>query len=77
MTPLNTELQHLISLMAPPFREHWKAYCWTKANILAESNPQDYQDLPARLKEAMSAPSSPSEAPGTESSPTMPPPPSA
>lgn len=34
MTPLETELAHLVSLMAPPFRENWKAYCWAKANAL-------------------------------------------
>lgn len=49
MTPLETELAHLVSLMAPPYREQWKAYCWAKANALAESCPADYAGLPAAL----------------------------
>lgn len=54
MTALQTELDHLVNLMAPPYREHWKGYCWAKAVYLAESNPTEYGDLPRQLKEAMS-----------------------
>lgn len=53
MTSIETELAHLVSLMAPPYRENWKAYCWAKAQILAEHNPKDYPELPSRLKRAM------------------------
>jgi len=60
MTPLETELQHLLSLMAPPYRDNWKAYCWAKANALAETDPEFYAGLPQRLKEAMQTDSKPS-----------------
>lgn len=53
MTALQVELAHLVALMAPPFRANWDRYCWAKANVLAESNPKDYGDLPRLLKEAM------------------------
>lgn len=53
MTNLETELAHLVNLMAPPMREYWKSYCWAKAGYLAESNPADYKDLPRLLTEAM------------------------
>lgn len=53
MTNLETELAHLVHLMADPYREHWKAYCWAKAVYLSEHNPTDYAELPARLKAAM------------------------
>lgn len=55
MTNLETELQHLVHLMAGPYREHWKAYCWAKAVYLSEHNPTDYGELPARLKAAMTS----------------------
>lgn len=61
MTPIETELAHLVSLMQPPFRENWKAYCWAKANALAESCPADYAELPAALLKRMQ---SASPAPG-------------
>lgn len=51
---LQTELQHLINLMAEPDREAWKAYAWAKANALAASNPDVYQALPEMLRAAMS-----------------------
>ena len=50
---LEYELQHLINLAAPPFRECWAAYIWVKAKGLAEHDPATYGDLPRRLKEAM------------------------
>ena len=53
MTNLEIELAHLVGLMAPPYREHWKAYTWAKAVYLSESNPKDYEKLPQLLKEAM------------------------
>jgi hypothetical protein len=53
MTHMETELTHLVSLMQPPFREQWKAYCWAKANALAASSPADYADLPAALLKRM------------------------
>jgi hypothetical protein len=53
MTSLQIELAHLIALMAPPFREHWKKYCWAKAQILEQHNPKDYAGLPAALAKAM------------------------
>ena len=65
MSALQTELAHLVALMAPPYRESWKAYCWAKANVLAESNPSDYASLPQLLKEAMQPKSSDSGAAGT------------
>lgn len=67
MTPLEMELRHLISLMAPPYRDNWKAYCWAKAQILAEHNAKDYAGLPAALVKAMQ---SDSPAPGRNPSST-------
>lgn len=63
-TPLEEELQHLQNLMAPPFREQWAKYCWAKALCLAESDPENYADLPARLKAAMKPGSPASSASG-------------
>lgn len=65
MTALQVELAHLIALMAPPFQANWSRYCWVKANVLAESNPQEYADLPRLLKEAMHRSSASAEAPPT------------
>lgn len=53
MTPLERELQHLINLMAPPFRNGWAQYCWAKALGLAKSDPENYAELPERLKASM------------------------
>jgi hypothetical protein len=53
MTNLETELTHLVALMADPYRENWKAYCWAKAQILAQHNPADYAGLPAALANRM------------------------
>jgi hypothetical protein len=51
VTPMETELSHLVSLMAPPFRENWKAYAWAKA--LELSADPEFAGLPAALKKAM------------------------
>ena len=77
MTNLQTELSHLINLMAAPYRESWKTYCWAKAVYLSESNPHEYGDLPRQLKEAMLRQSSTSAASATGSSATTPESPSA
>lgn len=58
MTNLETELAHLVNLMAAPYRDNWKTYCWAKAVYLSESNPTEYGDLPQLLKEAMQPTSS-------------------
>lgn len=55
MTPTEEELIHLVNLMADPYRDHWKAYCWAKAQGLAKSDPENYATLPERLKAAMQA----------------------
>lgn len=55
MTNLETELAHLTNLMADPYREHWKAYCWAKAVYLSEHNPTDYGQLPEMLRAAMTS----------------------
>lgn len=55
MTNLETELAHLTNLMAPPFKDQWRAYCWAKAVYLSEHNPTEYAELPARLKAAMTS----------------------
>lgn len=64
-SPLMVELLHLVNLMAPPFKDQWRSYCWAKAVYLSESNPADYATLPQLLKEAMQPKSSSSEAAGT------------
>ena len=69
MTALQVELAHLIALMAPPFQANWSRYCWAKANVLAESNPQDYADLPRLLKEAMFKSAPGEKAPDPSSTP--------
>lgn len=46
MTPLEEELTHLINLMSDPYREHWKAYAWAKANALAAHDPANYATFP-------------------------------
>lgn len=53
MTNLETELAHLVNLMAAPYRDNWKTYCWAKAVYLSESNATEYGNLPRLLKEAM------------------------
>lgn len=63
MTRLSNEVAHLLWLMEPPFTEGWKAYCWAKANALADAEPDVYQDLPRLLKEAMQSASNQSTRP--------------
>jgi hypothetical protein len=63
-TPLEEELLHLQNLMTDPYREHWSAYCWAKALCLAKSDPENYADLPERLKAAMKRGSPESSASG-------------
>lgn len=69
MANLDIELAHLVNLMAPPYREHWKTYCWAKAVYLSESNPKDYEKLPQLLKEAMSKSAPGEKAPDLSSTP--------
>lgn len=66
MTNLETELQHLVSLMRDPYRDHWKAYVWAKAQYLAQQNPQEYAELPERLTRAMETGSQGSSASGNQ-----------
>jgi len=58
-------LEHLVSLMAEPFREAWKAHCWRRAKELAAQNPE-LADLPEMLAQAVkssaSTPAAPSSA---------------
>jgi len=53
MTELQTELEHLVNLMAPPFRDNFKAFCWDKALRLAATDASVFAELPALLKAAM------------------------
>lgn len=53
MDALQTELAHLVALMAPPYRDAWRQYCWAKANVLAEGNPTEYGELPKLLAREM------------------------
>lgn len=53
MSRLQIELAHLVNLMAPPFRENFKAFCWDKALRLAETDAEEFAELPALLKAAM------------------------
>jgi len=45
------ELEHLVKLMAPPFRDNLKAFCWDKALRLAKR--PEFAELPELLKERM------------------------
>jgi hypothetical protein len=49
MDALSTELTHLLSLMAPPYRDAWIEYCKIKARGLAKHYPEDYAQLPSLL----------------------------
>lgn len=55
MSPSDEEAAHLVRLMADPFRENFKEYCWAKAIGLAQSDPERYFDLPEKLKAIMLA----------------------
>lgn len=48
MDRLETELQHLLNLISPPFSLGWRAYVWDKAKRLAEQDPE-FSSLPERL----------------------------
>lgn len=52
---LTRELDHLVSLLQPPYREAWRAYVWQKANAMAREFPDLYADLPAALTKRMSS----------------------
>lgn len=43
-------LEHLVGLAKEP---GWKAYAWGAAKDYAAKNPEDFGDLPERLKERM------------------------
>jgi hypothetical protein len=58
MTSMEIELNHLVNLMKPPFKDGWSRYCWAKAQILEQHNPKDYAGLPAALAKAMQKDSS-------------------
>ena len=53
MTPAESELQWLLTLLKPPYTQGWSAYCEKKAEGLARKYPQEYADLPVMLKAAM------------------------
>ena len=59
MTPCETELEHLMNLCAPPYRDNWIEYVTWKARGLAKHYPEDYQDLPRLLQERLSNESGP------------------
>ena len=50
---IEQHLAHLIALLAPPYREAWRAYVWQRAKEL--SKQPELADLPRLLKEAMSS----------------------
>lgn len=62
MTNLEEELQHLLNLMAEPYRAYWQPYCEAKARGLAKKYPEEYLTLPDLLAAALK--SSASEASG-------------
>ena len=64
MTELQKALKHLVGLM-DPYRDAWKAHCWSEAQRLARESPEVYADLPRLLKEAMHRSSASAEAPPT------------
>ena len=49
---LDQHLAHLIALLAPPYREAWRAYVWQRALELSEQ--PGLGNLPQMLTEAMS-----------------------
>jgi len=72
MSPLETELEHLIRLATRQSwdtdhsHKEWKTLVWRKANALAESCPADYAELPAALLKRMQS-DSPAPGPHPES----------
>lgn len=59
MTPLETELAHLVRIATRQSwdtdhsHKEWKTLVWRKANALAESSPADFAELPAALLKRM------------------------
>lgn len=51
MTRLETELNHLLLLLKPPFTMGWKAHCWHRAKELSQD--PELADLPRLLTESM------------------------
>lgn len=74
MNRLETELQHMLNLISPPFFLGWRAFVWDKAKRLANQEPEEFADLPKRLEQAVlalrqnsSSSETPAEKPQTES----------
>ena len=66
MDRLETELQHLLNLISPPFSQGWRAFVWDKAKRLAEQDPE-FSSLPERLaSSAQRQNSTSSEKPGEQ-----------
>lgn len=59
MTPLETELEHLLNMLAPPWTAYWREFCWCKATYLARERAEDYAGLPEMLAKAMKERGSP------------------
>lgn len=62
---LEYELQHLLNLAAPPFRENWIKYVHAKARVLADWQPNVYGALPDRLTQALNPPPCDKDTPTT------------
>jgi len=60
---LKEHLHHLLWLMEPPFTENWKAYCWARANQLAQEDAARFASLPVTLAAAMKARQQESDSP--------------
>lgn len=69
MTPLETEMAHLLRLVGcPTFSPAWRDYAQWKAEKLATKYPQEYADLPRlltvemkRLESSLSPPKQPEQ----------------
>ena len=59
MTPLETELEHLLTMLAPPWTAYWREFCWCKATYLPPERAEDYAGLPELLAKAMKERGSP------------------
>ena len=51
---IEQHLAHLIALLAPPYREAWRAYAWDRAQKLASEQPE-LAELPRLLTDVMRA----------------------
>lgn len=76
MDRLETELSHMLRLLAPPFRASWREYVWEKAKHL-EATDLDFAGLTARLAASLQPPSAtssekPAEQPLTATPGAMP-----